>query len=201
MTSEISIEELSPDDTPAALRMLARAFRDSPATVSMYGEKPLHRFVSIHRAFAGWVPAMTDPPPVVARCGEIVVGACAFAPPGRCIAVAAGRVRSAEGPPEGRSPEEWERMKAWLFAWADHDPAGEHWHLGPVGVEPGFQGMGIGSAMLERFCARMDAAGTMSWLETDKPQNVTLYERHGYEVVDETDILGTHNWWMRRPSR
>jgi hypothetical protein len=39
----------------------------------------------------------------------------------------------------------------------------------------------------------------MGWLETDKAENVRLYERFGYVVVEQTDVLGVPNWFMRRP--
>src|SRR3546814_13434265 len=39
-------------------------------------------------------------------------------------------------------------------------------------------------------------------LETDKPGNVRLYRRGGFEVVAEQPILGVTNWFMQRhPAR
>jgi ribosomal protein S18 acetylase RimI-like enzyme len=67
-----------------------------------------------------------------------------------------------------------------------------------VAVEPGLQGMGVGSQMLERFCARMDDEGEMAFLETDKPENVRLYERFRFETIAEAEVFGNTNWFMRR---
>ena len=39
----------------------------------------------------------------------------------------------------------------------------------------------------------------VAYLETDKAINVTFYERQGFEVVAEEVVLGTPNWFMRRP--
>ena len=62
------------------------------------------------------------------------------------------------------------------------------------------QGMGIGSALLREFCAKMDASGETAYLETDKPENVRFYERFGFEVIGEEYVLGVPNWFMtRRP--
>jgi ribosomal protein S18 acetylase RimI-like enzyme len=58
--------------------------------------------------------------------------------------------------------------------------------------------MGIGSKLLRVFCARMDAAGEDAYLETDKAINVRLYERFGFEVVTEGEVLGIPNWFMLR---
>jgi len=48
------------------------------------------------------------------------------------------------------------------------------------------------------FSARMDAAGEDAYLETDKPINVRFYERFGFEVVGEQEVLGVPNWFMVR---
>jgi ribosomal protein S18 acetylase RimI-like enzyme len=58
--------------------------------------------------------------------------------------------------------------------------------------------MGIGSRMMEEFSRRMDAAGGLAYLETDKLQNVVFYERFGFETTDERMVLGIPNWFMRR---
>ena len=51
---------------------------------------------------------------------------------------------------------------------------------------------------MDRFCATVDAAGGVAYLETDKPENVGYYERFGFETVGEVDVLGVTNWFMRR---
>ena len=33
----------------------------------------------------------------------------------------------------------------------------QHWHLGPIGVLPEYQGQGIGSRLMQRFCREVDA--------------------------------------------
>jgi hypothetical protein len=45
---------------------------------------------------------------------------------------------------------------------------------------------------------QLDAAGQLSYLETDKRENVTFYERHGYALVGEAEIIGVPNWFMLR---
>jgi hypothetical protein len=36
------------------------------------------------------------------------------------------------------------------------------------------------------------------YLETDKPENVTLYERFGFKVTGEAKVFGVPNWFMWR---
>jgi predicted N-acetyltransferase YhbS len=80
-----------------------------------------------------------------------------------------------------------------------HDLAEPHWHLGPVGVEPTLQGQGIGTALMEEYCARLDNLAAVGYLETDKAQNVAFYEKFGFRTIAEAPVLGTPNWFMRRP--
>jgi hypothetical protein len=47
----------------------------------------------------------------------------------------------------------------------------------------------------------MDERGGVAFLETDKLDSVRFYARCGFEVSEEGEILGTPNWWMRRPGQ
>ena len=90
----------------------------------------------------------------------------------------------------------------WVGAWGKRDPAERHEHLGPVAVDRHLQGLGIGSAMLGRSMPRtLDVQRLTGWLETDKAVNVRFYQRFGYEVVEQAEVLGVPNWFMRRAAR
>lgn len=39
------------------------------------------------------------------------------------------------------------------------------------------------------YTRRLDAAGHVGYLETDKPVNVSFYERHGFIVTGEAMVL------------
>ena len=96
-----------------------------------------------------------------------------------------------------------DRARAELFwaRWALADCPDEHWHVGPVGVEPGFQGRGIGAALLGELCEGLDEHGRVAWLETDKERNVRFYAGHGFEVAARETILDVPTWYMRRDPR
>ena len=79
-----------------------------------------------------------------------------------------------------------------------NDLAEPHWHVGPVSVEPGCQGLGIGTKLLAALCRGLDEEQGIGFLETDKPENVRLYERFGFAVTHIVDILGATVWHMRR---
>jgi ribosomal protein S18 acetylase RimI-like enzyme len=134
---------------------------------------------------------------VALRAG-FVVGVCGATPPGACrlppaglARVAAAVARSGVGP--------LARSLRWLEAWGARDPQAPHWHVGPVAVEGGLQGLGIGSRLLAGLAAELDAAGEDAWLETDKPENVAFYRRAGFTVAGEDRVLGVRCWFLERP--
>jgi ribosomal protein S18 acetylase RimI-like enzyme len=93
------------------------------------------------------------------------------------------------------------RRMAARSVWTRHHPNKPHWHLGPIAVIPELQRRGIGSQLLEHFCRIVDQSGQAAYLETDKPENVCLYERFGFQVIEEGPVVGIPNWFMWRPPR
>jgi GNAT superfamily N-acetyltransferase len=90
------------------------------------------------------------------------------------------------------------RMLTAMRVWSKHHPRKFHWHLGPIAVVPEVQERGIGSQLLEYFCRHVDQAGQAAYLETDRPENVPLYERFRFSVIEEAPVLGVRNWFMWR---
>jgi GNAT superfamily N-acetyltransferase len=82
---------------------------------------------------------------------------------------------------------------------AEH-PLEPHHHLAFLAVRPGLQGRGVGSALLDRHHARLDAAGLPAYLEANDPRNRDLYLRHGYQVRSVLELPdGPPLWTMWRP--
>lgn len=82
-----------------------------------------------------------------------------------------------------------------------HHVPGPHAYLSALGVDPARQGTGIGTALLRPVLDRCDRDGTPAYLETAVGRNVLLYERLGFEVIEELVLPRTdvHGWLMRRP--
>jgi ribosomal protein S18 acetylase RimI-like enzyme len=70
-----------------------------------------------------------------------------------------------------------------------------------LAVDPGRQGIGIGSALLQAVNARSDADGRPCALFTFTERNAGLYQRHGYEIIAEGEapIMPLHYWCLKRP--
>ncbi len=66
-----------------------------------------------------------------------------------------------------------------------HPKTPPHYYLMTIGVDPQFQGQGLGSALLEANLRHIDTKGLPAYLESSSPKNVPLYRRHGFEVVSE----------------
>lgn len=90
------------------------------------------------------------------------------------------------------------RVLKWKSNWGSHDPKADHFHFGPLAVLPSMQGKDIGSALLTQFCVLADAEGIGSWLETDKEENLPLYEKFGFKVRESDILFGVKNWFMWR---
>ena len=64
-----------------------------------------------------------------------------------------------------------------------YHPSEPHWYLPLIGVDPTWQGRGLGAALLQHTLARCDREGIPAYLESSNPRNISLYERHGFAVV------------------
>ena len=77
-------------------------------------------------------------------------------------------------------------------------------YLQALGVGPGHQGRGIGTALLGDGLAKADAAHEAVYLETSLERNVRLYGRQGFTVVSGSpgplSDGGPVIWRMRRPA-
>ncbi|MCP4719853.1 MAG: GNAT family N-acetyltransferase [Desulfobacteraceae bacterium] len=93
------------------------------------------------------------------------------------------------------------RKSIWHTERARHEPLSQHWHLGPIGVLPSHQELGIGSMTMERFCREVDACFAKAYLETDLDKNVRFYKKFGFKVVSESEIFDVKNRYLLRASK
>ena len=51
---------------------------------------------------------------------------------------------------------------------------------------------------MEAYCAELDRGGVKGYLETDRAENVTFYQRFGFQVTREAPVLWVTNYFMTR---
>ena len=200
---DMEIRALDPAEMGEAVEVIVRGMRDNPNNVAAFGRDPGVRHRRLLRLFGSMAGAEVpgrDRVMLAARGPDgSILGICGMVPPGRCQPGPGRQLRLAPAL-LGLGPRSAGRTMKWLGTWSKHDPEKRHWHLGPVAVDAHLQGRGIGSTLMRAFCERMDAAGGDAYLETDKPENVRFYERFGFEVVGEVEVIGVANWFMMRPA-
>lgn len=81
---------------------------------------------------------------------------------------------------EAKRDELWRISEALM----DATPVEPYWHLTFIGVDPAFQRAGTGTALLEHGLARCDVADRVAYLETSNPRNLSLFTRHGFQLID-----------------
>ena len=127
-------------------------------------------------------------------------GALVLVPPDRADAWD-DALAHVDGPGTHDPTDDGGHRHARLWEWiASKIPPEPVWHLDSVAVAPGHQGRGIGSALVEFALEQARGSDIAMILETGTARNVPLYERLGFQVVEETDAPdgGPHVWFMRR---
>lgn len=82
-------------------------------------------------------------------------------------------------------PERLDDMAGVFDGMEEYHPHEEHWYLPIIGADPAFLGKGLGGALMKQACSRIDEDRLPAYLESSNPRNISLYERHGFEVIGE----------------
>ena len=184
----LSLMELS--DIQEAVKVLSIAMLNNPLHIAVFKGSGESERLEIEKMF---LELFHDLPGIVflARERNKIVGVM--------------RMKSCQGRKiEDASKEEvdendigW-RKAVWHREWALNDPKEQHWHLGPIGVLPPHQGLGVGSRLMEIFCREVDRCSARAYLETDLDENVRFYEKFGFKLVSENEIFQVKNRYMLR---
>lgn len=92
-------------------------------------------------------------------------------------------------------------MAAWADVTAsvpDHRPRTPHWYLAVLGVEPACQGRGLGAALLSAIGDLVARDPAPLALECDRPESLSFYQAHGFEIRAEERVLGLPVWGLGR---
>jgi ribosomal protein S18 acetylase RimI-like enzyme len=197
----IIIRDLARSELDQAAALLGRGMRDNPLHLAVFGPEPARREAALTRFFRPVLRQIERKGSVIgAFRSSALVGVCALTAPARCRATPMEKLRIVPALLFGNNPRVLPAVLKWTGAWQAHDPESPHWHLGPVAVDRDVQRQGIGGQLLTEFCHRIERieSNPRAYLETDKRANVTFYEKHGFAVTGEEQILGVQNWYMER---
>ena len=189
----LKISFMEKSDIQESARLLSIAMLNNPLHVAVFQGKGEKERIEIELMFS---ELLVELPGIVFLAKE------------RQKIIGVMRMKSCNGSQTTDNPKEskaendidW-RKSIWFSEWARHDPADQHWHLGPIGILPSHQGSGIGSELMRRFCKEVDTCLAKAYLETDLDENVVFYEKFGFKVVSETEIFHVKNRYMLRASK
>lgn len=119
-----------------------------------------------------------------AYCVDDFSGAALWLPPGiEADSERLGALVARHAP--ARVQEDADGVFEQMAAYHPHEP---HWYLPLIAVDPACQGRGLGGALLKEALVRCDADGLPAYLESSNPRNITLYERHGFEILGRIQV-------------
>jgi GNAT superfamily N-acetyltransferase len=185
-TTAVSVRPATRADVRMLADVLAKAFYDDPVFrwILPDDETRLARnrglFRAVLRPWAlphGAVDAAWD-----GGTGRIV-GAAIWFPPGTWPPSTLGQLRAL--PAYARALHgRFGPASELVAALARVHPKTPNWYLYGIGVDPAYQGQGVGGALLRSRLERVDQAGAAAYLESSKPENIPLYEHFGFRVAE-----------------
>ena len=191
------VRKAEPADLAPIAKAMASAFYDDPVASWLF-EDDARRMRQLERGFALFMRRL------YLRAGhcyttEHAAGGALWLPAGRWRSGPVAQLRVLAGLVGicGRGLPRFLRYSQLLDS---KHPRDDHYYLPFMGVEPGCQGRGIGSALLRPVLDRCDSESVAAYLEASSPRNRDLYSRHGFELLEEVELAagGPVHWLMRR---
>ena len=184
-----------------AARVMARAFMDEPVTQRVYrGLTAAHTLKNLTIDFSGELSiCLARGEPLELRHNGAIAAAAVIYPPGAYPLPWMAQLWVRLMTIWGHSRYDLRAWEAWLDEMEQHHPTLPHYYLQYLGVEPALQGKGFGSQLLAELARRADAAQVGCYLETATPRNLPLYQRFGFAITAQKEIIGLPSWFLWRP--
>lgn len=207
------------DPTQTVRRLLAAERSTAWETMAHAMDRdPLYRFVLPHAAKRRRVMPLlmaavlhqswTDRAVYVPSAGGAARAVLAVVPPGGYpLDADRGVMGFLASGPDARPQLAWPGWRlvrhglALTRAMARAHPGDPHLYLQLLGVAPKFRAKGLGGALLRFAIGRAARESVPIYLETSNPDNVGLYRRFGFEVVERLDVGPCPPIWTMQRQR
>jgi GNAT superfamily N-acetyltransferase len=198
---DLAVGPLAESERPAAISLLAASFCDQPLDRAVVGGRRARRLRAGRAGMAASLEAAAGRADLrAARLDATLAAVLVAVPPhGYPLPPPSARTQLRTLWRQGfRVARRWRTV---FDALQERRPEAPCWTLSLLGVSPPLQGRGIGTTLLRSWLQEVDAVGERVWLETARPTNVPFYQRQGFRVHDEIEVLGVPVWLMDRPAR
>jgi ribosomal protein S18 acetylase RimI-like enzyme len=176
-TKPASVTTIAGDaEVDHAIATLVQAFSSDPVARWMY-DAPHHYLRHIPQLFQALGASSFEAS--AARRTSDGLGVALWLPPGvhgddgRVQAVIAESIAAEKQADVGAAFERTEQYR----------PTEPHWYLSLIGVEALHRNKGCGAALLQHGLRQCDREHRPAYLWSSNPLNISLYERHGFEIV------------------
>jgi GNAT superfamily N-acetyltransferase len=193
------LRQATAEDVPRLRAMLAEAFFDDPVFGWLMPDDSKRR-AQLRRYFGIDLRYYTLPRGRVWTTSDLT-GAALSLPPGKwrvpphvsMLQGSAFGVQIAKAARLGAAME-WRHMRLMRGV------GGAHYYVRDIGVHPTEQGKGLGGALMRPTLDRCDREGLPAYIEASSVRSASLYERLGFEHIEELRVGGSPPLWlMLRP--
>ena len=195
-----SVRAIRTDERDRIVAALARAFYDDPVQKWFFPDDR-RRMARLNRVFALlgreiWFPHQ------LTYTTDRLAGAVVCIPPERWRMGFARRARLAPRFAATIGLRDLPRAIRGFNLLESKHPARPHYYVAIIGVEPGRQGKGLGTALFGPLLERWDSEAADAYLEATSLRSRACYERLGFELLEEFSYpQGPPSWTMWRAPR
>jgi GNAT superfamily N-acetyltransferase len=192
MVENPGLRHATPEDIPHLRAMLAEAFFDDPVFGWLMPDD-IRRRARLRRYFGIDLRHLTLPRGRVWTTSDLT-GAALSLPPGKWRVPP--HVSMLQGGAFGVQIARAARMGAameWRHMRLVRKP---HYYVRDIGVHPTEQGKGLGGALMRPTLERCDREGLPAYIEASSVRSAALYERLGFERIEELRVGGSPPLWL-----